>query len=83
MFAYTRVSTSRQADEGESLNVQERTIAGYALMHGLTIAQTFVEAGVIGGKPISDRPQGKALMELSSPATPSLPQNLIECSGRP
>jgi putative DNA-invertase from lambdoid prophage Rac len=68
VYAYTRVSTSRQADEGESLSVQERTIAGYALMHGLTIAQTFVEAGVSGSKPISDRPQGKALMAVLKPS---------------
>ncbi len=67
VYAYTRVSTSRQVDEGESLSVQERTIAGYALMHGLTVAQTFVEAGVSGSKPISDRPQGKALMDALKP----------------
>jgi DNA invertase Pin-like site-specific DNA recombinase len=67
VYAYTRVSTSRQADEGESLSVQERTIGGYAIMHGLTVAQTFVEAGVSGSKPISERPQGKALMDALKP----------------
>lgn len=67
VFAYTRVSTSRQADEGESLAVQQRTVTGYALMHGLTIDQTFVEAGVSGSKPIGDRPQGKALLDALKP----------------
>jgi DNA invertase Pin-like site-specific DNA recombinase len=28
VYGYTRVSTSRQAEEGESHEVQERTIAG-------------------------------------------------------
>jgi hypothetical protein len=42
--------------------VQERTIAGYALMHGMTIDQTFVERGVSGSKPLSERPQGTALL---------------------
>ena len=30
-FGYTRVSTTRQADEGESLLEQERKLAGYVL----------------------------------------------------
>jgi putative DNA-invertase from lambdoid prophage Rac len=76
VYAYTRVSTSRQADEGESLNVQERTIAGYSLMHGLTIAQTFVEAGVSGSKPICDRPQGKALMAVLRPGDTAITARL-------
>jgi hypothetical protein len=36
----------RQASEGESLDVQRRQIEGYALMHGLTIAEMLVEEGV-------------------------------------
>jgi putative DNA-invertase from lambdoid prophage Rac len=61
-FGYARVSTVLQADEGQSLDVQERTIAGYALMHGMKIDQTFVERGVSGSKPLSERPQGAALL---------------------
>jgi DNA invertase Pin-like site-specific DNA recombinase len=37
VYGYPRVSTSRQAEEGESLDVQQRIIAGYALMLGLTV----------------------------------------------
>jgi putative DNA-invertase from lambdoid prophage Rac len=62
VFGYCRVSTIRQAEEGESLDVQERTIAGYALMHGLTVARTFIERGVSGSKPLTERPEGKALL---------------------
>ena len=35
IYGYCRVSTLRQASEGESLDVQRRQIEGYALMHGL------------------------------------------------
>jgi putative DNA-invertase from lambdoid prophage Rac len=62
VYGYARVSTTRQADEGESLDVQQRTIAGYAMMHGLQVDQTFVERGVSGSKPLSDRPEGAALL---------------------
>ena len=45
-FGYCRVSTARQATEGESLDVQRRQIEGYALMQGLTIDEVVVEEGV-------------------------------------
>jgi putative DNA-invertase from lambdoid prophage Rac len=66
-YGYARVSTVLQADEGQSLEVQERTIAGYALMHGMTVDQTFVERGVSGSKPLSDRPRGAALLAAIKP----------------
>ena len=37
VYGYARVSTARQASEGESLEVQQRQIEGYGLMHGLTL----------------------------------------------
>lgn len=62
VYAYTRVSTDRQASEGESLGVQERVIAGYAQMLGLTVDSTFSERGVSGSKPLADRPEGAHLL---------------------
>ncbi len=62
VYGYARVSTARQAGEGESLEVQQRTIAGYAMMHGLTVDRMFVERGVSGAKPLGDRPEGAALL---------------------
>jgi putative DNA-invertase from lambdoid prophage Rac len=62
VYGYARVSTVRQSNEGESLDVQDRTIAGYAMMHGLTVDRMFVERGVSGTKPLSDRPEGAALV---------------------
>jgi putative DNA-invertase from lambdoid prophage Rac len=61
-YGYARVSTTMQADEGESLDVQQRQLAGYAQMKGLTIDRVFVERGVSGSKPLGDRPQGSALL---------------------
>jgi DNA invertase Pin-like site-specific DNA recombinase len=66
-YGYARVSTARQAEEGESLGAQERTLAGYAMMHGLAIDRTFVERGVSGAKPLAERPEGAALLTALQP----------------
>jgi len=66
---YARVSTTRQADEGESLDVQQRAIAGYAMMHGLIVDRTFVERGVSGSKPLCDRPEARRYWRRCAPAT--------------
>ena len=62
VYGYARVSTTMQADEGQSLEVQQRTIAGYAQMHGLELAKVFVERGVSGSKPLDERPEGSAML---------------------
>jgi putative DNA-invertase from lambdoid prophage Rac len=62
VYGYVRVSTARMASDGESLDVQQRTVAGYAMMHALEVSQIFVEGGVSGSVPLGDRPQGKALL---------------------
>jgi DNA invertase Pin-like site-specific DNA recombinase len=67
VYGYTRVSTSRQAEEGESLDVQQRTIAGYALMLGLTVDRMFIERGVSGSVPLSERAEGTALLAALKP----------------
>jgi DNA invertase Pin-like site-specific DNA recombinase len=64
---YVRVSTDRQADEGESLGTQQRTIEGYAMMQGMTLTEIFVERGVSGSKPLGDRPQGARLLAILQP----------------
>ena len=67
VYGYTRVSTERQADEGESLDVQRRQIGGYAMMKGLEIGRVFVERGVSGSTYLSERPQGAALLAALEP----------------
>lgn len=67
VYGYARVSTVRQAAEGESLEVQQRTMAGYALMRGLTLDRVLVEGGVSGSIPLAERPQGAELLALVQP----------------
>jgi putative DNA-invertase from lambdoid prophage Rac len=55
IYGYCRVSTMRQADEGESLDVQKRQIEGYCHMHGLDLAETVIEEGVSGSIPVTQR----------------------------
>ena len=61
VYGYCRVSTLKQANAGESLDVQRRQIEGYALMHGLMIAEVLVEEGVSGSIPVEERPIGGQL----------------------
>jgi putative DNA-invertase from lambdoid prophage Rac len=66
-YGYTRVSTLRQADEGESLEVQQRTITGYALMHGMQVDRICVERAVSGSVPLGERPEGSQLLAIVKP----------------
>lgn len=66
-YGYARVSTSRQANEGESLDVQQRTVDGYAMMHGFKIARTFIEKGVSGSVPLAERGAGAELLAILKP----------------
>jgi putative DNA-invertase from lambdoid prophage Rac len=61
IYGYCRVSTLKQASEGESLDVQRRQIQGYCLMHNLTLADVLIEEGVSGSVPVEERPVGGAL----------------------
>ena len=62
VYGYCRVSTDRQANEGESLGVQERQLQGYVTMQGLKLDRVFVERGVSGSVPLADRPEGAAML---------------------
>jgi putative DNA-invertase from lambdoid prophage Rac len=62
IYGYIRVSTTRQAEDGESLGAQERTLSGYVLMHGLHLDHVFIERGVSGSKPLEERPEGAKLL---------------------
>ena len=62
VYGYVRVSTEKQAEEGESLGAQWRTIEGYAMMQGLTLDEVFVERGVSGSRPIGERPEGARML---------------------
>jgi DNA invertase Pin-like site-specific DNA recombinase len=67
VYGYCRVSTDRQANEGESLGVQERQLQGYATMQGLKIDRIFVERGVSGSIPLAERSEGAAMLAALQP----------------
>lgn len=67
VYGYARVSTGRQASEGESLDVQQRQVEGYAMMIGLRLDGMYVERGVSGAKPLGERPEGAALLAALQP----------------
>lgn len=67
VYGYTRVSTGRQAEEGESLGAQQRRIGGYAMTLDMTLGELFVERGVSGSVPLSERPEGAKLLALVKP----------------
>lgn len=67
IYAYCRVSTAAQAEEGISLDEQQRRIDGQALAEGWTIAGRFVERGVSGSVPLGERPEGKRLLAAAAP----------------
>ena len=64
VYGYTRVSTAKQVDEGQSLEVQDRVLVGYAMMQGFTIDRMFVERAVSGAVPLADRPEGARVLAL-------------------
>ena len=67
VYGYARVSTLRQADDGDSLVTQERTLEGYAMMHGLTVDEIFIERGISGSRPFAERPEGARVVERLKP----------------
>jgi site-specific DNA recombinase len=60
---YCRVSSQDQID-GTSLEAQREQIEAYAKMKNVELIAVFTDAGISGGKPISERPQGRKLVEL-------------------
>jgi DNA invertase Pin-like site-specific DNA recombinase len=61
-YGYVRVSTAKQASEGDSLEVQGREIEGYTHMKGLRLDDVIIEEGVSGSVPLANRPAGGPLV---------------------
>jgi len=62
---YTRVSTIEQAEEGYSINEQERILYEYSLKHNLLVTKCYSDRG-ISGKDINHRPALKELLNHAS-----------------
>src|SRR3954447_18813406 len=61
VYGYVRVSTDMQAEDGQSLEVQQRQLEGWAMQHGKTLDAVHIEAGISGGIPFAERPEGGKL----------------------
>jgi hypothetical protein len=84
VFGYARVSTAEQVENGQSLDVQQRVISGYAMQHGLTVEKVFVERGVTGSKPLrADVRQDRLCSRPSSRAISSSRRSSTACSAAP
>lgn len=64
IYAYIRVSTLRQSDDGESLGAQQRALEGYCQFKALGDPILFIERGVSGSIPFAKRPEGGKLLSL-------------------
>jgi len=64
VYAYTRVSTLTQAQDGDSLEAQVRQVLAYASSRALELSESdvFVERGVSGGQEFGSRPAGSKLL---------------------
>lgn len=61
---YIRVSTDEQASEGISIEAQQAKLLTYCQQRGLQVTETIVDAGISGGKYLSQRPGGQKLIEM-------------------
>jgi DNA invertase Pin-like site-specific DNA recombinase len=61
IFGYVRVSTDAQAEDGQSLEVQQRQLEGWAMQHGKALDAVHIEAGISGATPFAMRPEGGKL----------------------
>ena len=61
---YIRVSTDEQASEGISIEAQQAKLLAYCQQRGLQVVETIIDAGVSGGKYLSQRPGGQKLIEM-------------------
>jgi len=54
VVTYSRVSTQEQASEGTSLDFRQAQLTGYCQLQGLTVVNSYVDAGFTGKN--GDRP---------------------------
>ena len=76
---YARVSTVQQSTEGESLEVQQRTIAGYAQMHGFELACSSNAASPAASRSMNGR-KARPCCATCGPATSSSHRSSTACS---
>ena len=63
-YGYTRVSTDMQAERGQSLELQQDQLAGWAQMTQRRVDEMVIESGVSGSIPFAKRPEGSKLFTV-------------------
>lgn len=63
-YGYTRVSSEKQAQDGDSLDMQKRVIEAICIAEGYDLAGIFAEPGISGSVPFAGRGQGAALLDV-------------------
>jgi DNA invertase Pin-like site-specific DNA recombinase len=85
VYGYVRVSTTEQAQNGESLDIQKNQISGWAMMKGWQVTEVFVEECVSGSVPLCERPDGQRLLAVLQKGdvilTPKLDRMFRRASG--
>lgn len=64
VVAYLRVSTDRQAEQGQGLDIQERAIKRWARAQGHRIVEVLRDEGISGSKDAADRPSLTEALDL-------------------
>jgi DNA invertase Pin-like site-specific DNA recombinase len=62
VYGYVRVSTAKQVNEGESLEVQERKLRAWGDMHDTAVDDVFVDEGVSGSTRLGERLAGSNML---------------------
>jgi putative DNA-invertase from lambdoid prophage Rac len=62
-FGYIRVSSDRQAQEGDSLEAQRRAVELICELEGFKLAGLFADPATSGSVPLGQRAEGKKLLE--------------------
>lgn len=78
-WGYVRVSTDRQATEGDSLEAQRRAIELVCELEGFTLAGTFADPAISGGVPFAKRPEGARLLAAVQPGDVIVAVKLDRC----
>lgn len=60
---YARVSTADQYREGVSIGAQAERITHYCTIHGTPLTHVYIDGGVSGGTPLSERPEGAKMLD--------------------
>lgn len=81
-YGYVRVSTDAQADSGLSIDEQQTKIRARCLENGWNLERIYVDAGVSGGIPLGQRPEGDKLLRTVRPGDVGSPRRWTECLDR-